>query len=513
MQDIQQCVKAVHDRQQQQWLWRCVSTGMVASGLLGCVAGMFRTFSAGSFSANWLIACLVTGPVIGFVVSLLRPRTLRAAAVAIDRTAGLKDRTQTALGFLDIESQAKVPQTMAAEHGTAPGNESSWRQLQIADAASHLTGLDPTRVAPINGPGSWPLALTLTAVALILIFVSAPATDLAAAPEVNNVIVAQAERAESGLEELKELQLEQRNPELEQLLRDLQQTLEQLKQPGVDPKEAMAKLSEMEAALQEMQQQLTDPQTMAQLQEVGSAFSLAEPLATAGQAMSTGELEKAAEELAKLELPTLDRKTEKAVTEKLDQLQQNSGNGTQKQQFKESLAQISEGLSSGNRSKFSDGMKGLASECRKQGQRKKLSDLLRKQSQCLGECKSECESECRSQNESNKKGGNKAGSAASGNTPGDKTPQLKTNPQMNITGQDSGQGDVDVETSNAPEQAQEAVRQYRQNADKYEAMSESVLESESIPLGHRQTIRRYFEMIRPQDGETDQVLERTTSPD
>ena len=32
-------------------------------------------------------------------------------------------------------------------------------------------------------------------------------------------------------------------------------------------------------------------------------------------------------------------------------------------------------------------------------------------------------------------------------------------------------------------------------------MSEAVLENEQIPLGHRQTIRRYFESIRPQQGE------------
>jgi hypothetical protein len=32
-------------------------------------------------------------------------------------------------------------------------------------------------------------------------------------------------------------------------------------------------------------------------------------------------------------------------------------------------------------------------------------------------------------------------------------------------------------------------------------MSEAVLDSEPIPLGHRQTIRRYFELIRPQNSD------------
>lgn len=102
---------------------------------------------------------------------------------------------------------------------------------------------------------------------------------------------------------------------------------------------------------------------------------------------------------------------------------------------------------------------------------------------------------------SNKKGGKKAGQAASGNEPGEKTGLLKSAKDMKLTGQESAEGDVDIETTTAPEQNQEAVRQYREKVDKYETISESVLDAESIPLGHRQNIRRYFEMIRPAGGE------------
>ena len=80
---------------------------------------------------------------------------------------------------------------------------------------------------------------------------------------------------------------------------------------------------------------------------------------------------------------------------------------------------------------------------------------------------------------------------------------------MNLKGEDSGTGDSDIETEQGTEEEQEAVRQYRRNADKYEALNESVLESESIPPGHRQTIRRYFEMIRPNAGEIDAVNAQT----
>ena len=170
-------------------------------------------------------------------------------------------------------------------------------------------------------------------------------------------------------------------------------------------------------------------------------------------------------------------------------------------------------MSSGNRSKFQEGANGLAGECKKQGRRKKLSDLLRKQCQCLSECKCECEGECKSTAASKKKGGKNWGLASSGNDPGDKTGKLKTGPKMQIKGKESNSGDIDVETIQSDEQQQQAARQYREKSDKYEQLAESVLSSEPIPLGHRQTIRRYFEMIRPQGNETQQVIDATESPE
>ena len=82
---------------------------------------------------------------------------------------------------------------------------------------------------------------------------------------------------------------------------------------------------------------------------------------------------------------------------------------------------------------------------------------------------------------------------------------------MNIKGQESSSGDSEIETLSGDEQQQEALRNYREQASDYEALSESVLESESIPLGHRQTIRKYFQLIRPTADEVDQVNQATTT--
>lgn len=494
---LQQQIVAVRTRQQQQWMWKCLTTGMLISGGLACLLGLVRLASEGAFGWTWIASVGVAGPMLGIAYSYSTMRSLRGAATAIDKACNLKDRAATALQFDRSAPDAK---------------SSPLHRLQLADAEAHAALVDPQQVVPVQRLRAWPIALWLTAAAILLAVLSGPPADLTAAEVPSDVVERQALRVEDGLEELKSLQEERQDPALEELLKDLQRMMEQLKEPGLNPKEALAKLSEMEASLQNMQQQLEDPQTAAELQQIGEALSLSEAMATAGKALSQGELDKAAQELEKLDLPELDRKTEKSITEQLDKLNQNSSDGSPKKSVQEAAAQISEGLNQGNRGKFSDGMKGLAGEARKQAQKKKLSDLLKKQCQCLGECKSECENECRNQSLGTQKGGKKAGLAASGNDSADKTAKLKTQTQMNLQGQESAQGDTDVETQASDEQQQAAVRAYKEKAEEYEALSESVLESESIPLGHRQTIRKYFEMIRPTGSETDAVNQKTELP-
>jgi hypothetical protein len=487
-------VQKVQARQQRQWAWTCLSWGMVAGGAASCGAGLLRIATQGSLSWTWVMAPVVMGAVVGVIYAYLTHRSDKQASFAIDKACDLKDRTQTALQFIQAADTDPL------------------RRLQIEDAEQFAASIVPEKVAPISQPRFWPLAIALPAVALLLIFLSNPTSELQASQSTNSVVEKQADRLEDDLKELKELQKEEKNPELEKVVEDLQRLLQELKQPGVDPKEAMAKLSEMEGSLQQMQQQLADPQATAELQEIGDALSLSEAMATAGEALAKGELQKAAEQLEKLEMPELDRQTEKSVTEKLDKVAQKNKDGQPKSKSQEAAGQVCQSLNQGDRGKFSEGMKSLANEARKMGKKKKLSDLLKKQCECLGECKGECESECRKEG-GPKKGGTKAGSASTDNQPGDKTAKLKTNPEVKIKGQENGSGDSEVESETGDEQQQEAVRAYREKAGEYEALSESVLESESIPLGHRQTIRKYFQMIRPNEAENDAVNKATKDPE
>ena len=88
----------------------------------------------------------------------------------------------------------------------------------------------------------------------------------------------------------------------------------------------------------------------------------------------------------------------------------------------------------------------------------------------------------------------------SGNIDGDATALNSEANREQVTGT-AGEGESDFETSSSSEGRQQAQRGYKEVYQKYKKMSEAVLENEQIPLGHRQTIRRYFESIRPQQGE------------
>jgi hypothetical protein len=335
-------------------------------------------------------------------------------------------------------------------------------------------------------------------IALLVVVLTSPTAEVNASPrDPLAVVVAQAERLADQLKPLEEFAKEQKDPEIEKLVAEMQQAIEAMKQPEVDLREALAKLSEMEAALQQQQAKYNVEVVDAQLKAIGEVLALAEPLASAGKALSGGQLDKAAEDLDKLEAPQLDRQTEKAMKEKLEELAkqiQDAGNNN----LSQAAGEISSGLS-GDGSRFKQGTQRLGGEASKQSKRKKLQDLLHKQCQCLSECKGECESECKSDAKA-KPGGKGRGTAASGNEPGDATPNVGGKQEMRLAGQQSDEGDVEVETSHSPEGKEQARRAYRETYDKYRKISDAVLESEPIPLGHRQTIRRYFESIRPQEG-------------
>ena len=376
---------------------------------------------------------LLAGPIVGAVAALvwLLPRP---NWIAVDRHYQLKDRTESALDFARRQ---------------VPADKQAFAELQLADAMSHLSRVEPEAVAPYQAPRFLPGAVLAAALAVVLAVVPLKPDEASASPSTpDENIVAQADEIADSLKQLEDELNKDVDPELEQLLKELKQKAEELKEPGVDVKEALAKISEMQAAIQSAQSQASLEQVDQQLQEIGEAMASAKALEGAGQALAEGKYDKAAKELA-------------------------------------------EGIEEDDSDKVKGAAKKLGDKAKGQARKKKINDLLNAELASLSERKGNCQKNSTAKGKKKEKSLNPSqvyGMSESGNIDGDTTNLAANLNKEQITGQ-AGEGESEFETSSSSEGRQEAQRRYKDVYQKYKKMSDAVLESENIPLGHRQTIR------------------------
>jgi hypothetical protein len=460
--------------------WGCLAGGAVLFGL-----GVYRLLTDAIVGWPWFVAAALGGPVLGALVGAVRRLDWNGAARAVDATYLLKDRAVTALAF------------------SSDGGSHPLRELQMADALSRLAGVDPKAVVPLRMPRVLPYGVAAVVLAALVCLWPGVSKEVQAGPsEPREEIVAEAEVVTEELQKLTEAAKQFENPELESLVKELEAKVAEMKEPGVDTKEALAKLSEMQQSVQSQMAAMSLTQMDAQLAAVGEALSAAEQLRPAGQAMSAGEHDKAAELLEKTEEPTLDAKESKAVAEKLKQLASSQGAQGSKS-LKSTLEKLGEACSECNGSGMKDSLKKLAGECKGQGKKKKIADLLQSCCNCLSECKGNCQKNSTKKGKQRKKSTSPSsnfGMGESGNIDGERTDSNAGRNREQLTGL-QGEGPSETETTHEVEGKEQSQRSYREQFQKYQRMSEAVLESEPIPLGHRQTIRKYFELIRPNHDE------------
>ncbi len=210
------------------------------------------------------------------------------------------------------------------------------------------------------------------------------------------------------------------------------------------------------------------------------------------------------------ELP-LERKEAKALEEQLRRVAKEmmeNGQGA----LSDSASAMADGIK-GDGAKFKAAAKTLAKQVAQHAQRKKINSLLCSECNKLAECKANCNcnknSTAKGQAPKSNSPSSNWGMGVAGNSAGEKTDLLAELKFEQLTGQE-GDGDSEIETEHSIEGRQSAGRGYKEVYQKYRKLSDAVLDSEPIPLGHRQTIRRYFELIRPQ--QADEAKPATTEP-
>ncbi|RPI88986.1 MAG: hypothetical protein EHM42_03815 [Planctomycetaceae bacterium] len=475
-----------------QWL-KAISSdaswGLLAAAALTCLGALGRLAFDWNVSTAALWSLLAAGPAIGALVGAFRPQSLHKAAVAVDARYALKDRALSALSF-----QSKPAQPALAS-------------LQMADALAHLERVEAREVVSLRAPrpAAWGGAGALIAVGLLLwpvntLVEAGPAAPL---PEIlaQAEIIAEDLRKFDDLLETNDESVLTPDEDLTKLVEELRELVEELKQPGVDEREALAKLSEMQAALQAEQAKYNVAVVDAQMKSLGDAMMLAKATESAGKALVEAKYDKAAQQLEQMEEPELDRKESRTLEEKLKKVAQEAGEiglGT----LSEAASEMAEGAK-GGKGAFSSGSKKLANQAKAQARRKTIKSLLASQCDRLSECKGNCSKNSLVKGKKpavSKSPSSNFGMSTSGNELAERTAMLGEQQLEQITGQ-MDEGESEVETTHSLEGREQAQRGYKEVYEKYKKLSDSVLDNEPIPLGQRQMIRKYFELIRPHSDE------------
>lgn len=489
-------LKPVKGRQQTLFTLRSLFTGLLVGAAAGIVLGLARFALGFELSTAVYVGILAAGPVIGLLCGLALRRSWHSAAEAVDAHYDLKDRTVSALAFINQPSQGDL------------------HALQMEDTIGHLKNVQPNVVVPFKASRSWTLAGVGTIAAALLLFLpmSQPQAEASLTPTPDNILAAVADtkakiteltkKLAETTQDLEDEKADEEKKGLEELAKKLQEKIEELSQPNLNEREALAKLSEMQAEMQNLANQLNVAALDGQLSSLGNALAASQAFEGAGKALQEGKLEKAAKELEKIDEVKLTPKEAKALEEKLKQLAKKMGEAGQGS-LSEAVGELAENLKSGN-GKVGKGTKQIAKSVNNAIKRRKANELLNNANEELKECKCNCQNNGGARVKNPTKSNNPSsnwGRAIAGNIDGEKTKLGSKRNDLQLTGTPGGEGDSDVETTSTPEARQLSSREYKEKYENAKKAMESVVEGEPIPLGHRQMVKRYFESIRPSNAD------------
>lgn len=391
--------------------------------------------------------------------------------------------------------------------GEAPDE---WRRKQLGHTLANLEH----RSWDTFWPRRWPRFTGLASVALIIfgaVLLTAYLAEKAAAqPTVAPFLQAQFKDLEAVFKDWDDAGKKFEDPELHRTLEELQPLREKMAKGQLTEKEAMVALSRVETKLEAARQQLMAKSLEPSAAELAAAFDPLQGMSAMSAALRRkdfGEAEKlAAEQADKLSQP--DAKLPEGAQDSANQ--ERMGNIAKNLQERgqeaaaQAMQQAQQGMKQGDGKKMGDGMNSLKQSFGNQAKRDAEKQRMTLQLAQMGQCK-EClgNGQCLARGMSlipklaNKPGGKGAGSDTDLNRFGAETQLASNRTEEKLTGQ-LGEGDSETTTEKTTETMREAASGARQAGfHQYEKLSREAIEDESIPLAHRQAIRKYFELIRP----------------
>ncbi len=467
--------------------WRIRQRNAIAAACLGAACGGFTAVGIACVAAAvmpvswlWLPVTITVMAALGGLVGAALPVSLTTAARRIDAYYCMKDRAITALQF--------------------ESDPDPVRQMQVDDARWHLRQVRPEDCIPFvpHRPALYSAA-TLGLLACGILLMTPPQSLSDEAPVVDLAVQQASLLRQTMLPEVAALRQEDVDvPELDALNEQLEQLLDQMESESLDELDLMAKLSEMEQAIAQTREAMQIEMTAAQLSELAEALQGSDALKRAATAMQEQRYEEASKQLEEAELAAMSEKERRAVSDDLKKFLSKLSPG-QQGKLSQAASDIQQGLEQKNDSQCKDGLCKLAGLCQTQALNQKIGECMACQLNRLAQCKSECRGGGKNGGESVAKKDSPSqnwGKGASGNPASEQTQLDSTRREEQLAGV-QGAGPSESEMLQAPEGEQAAARAFAERYQKFRSQAEAVLDSEPLPLGHRETVRQYFERIRP----------------
>jgi hypothetical protein len=425
----------------------------------------------------------------------------------IDRLLGLPDAVLTA---------AELQEIGPSPGGAAPP-ASAWIARQLEQTTSRLRGIDWRTAWPVRVPWWSGTAYALALLAVIFLGWRSEVVRAAERPPPPTARERDAARAlRDVFNDWDQSQREHPDPELAKLLADLQPLREKLagKDAALSEREAFTDLSRVEDKLAAIQARVDAQSLRPMAAEMAAALDKVDGLGALAAAVrrddfpnAQAEAGRAAQQMAQpgAKLPPAAQANDAAghfgqLAQKFGQAG-NSGAG-------QSMSQMQTGLRRNQAAQVGEGLQNLQGSLATQNQRDSQNRDLKLQMKQMGVCKaclSDKESMCRGISlvpklalMHSQKPGHGAGSETDPNRVGAPTELASDRNREHLEGVANEQGDTDTAnlTTLDPNVEHVATRGAA-NFQAYEKLSQEAIADENLPLAHRQTIRRYFESIRP----------------
>ncbi len=454
---------------------------------ISAMAIAINQFRGSEISSVWIIlACMGSTVTIALYRAFANQKAHFNAALALDEKAKLQDRVTSALQFLAKTTGHSVPE-----------------KLQISDAVEHAQQINAGQLFRLRLPahGRWFALGTMLLIASLF------------AP--NLLIV---DTVEASIDQTKQLQLEELKALEEELVADdddpeLQATLEKLRelqkdfeQGELSDRDLMIELARLDEELRQKTEQLGVQHLEGELNVVVPHLMGSASTQQVATAIQEKDLDKAAEELAKL---TEQARKEGLSDEEKKQLAMNFGAAAAKL-GKPSSNSFSGEFSSAAEALESSDTEGFCSACKSMGDKLKKVNKARKMAMAcnkLGQCKA-CIGQCNSniggyslapKSKSNKEGGLRAGNGSSDEPLTDPSRLEESYRQLLQVAGQAGDGPVETETEITEGQLSPSQLAMKDIHAEFAAVAEEAIESETIPLSHRFHVKRYFQTIRPKE--------------